>query len=105
MRKRNGWCIWSPWSGYLSSTFACTRTECIKLFERESDTTWRRYREQGFECRPVLFVDARKKQADAITMVRSQLARLRDAVQAANANANMNEQIAAAISRATGQEG
>lgn len=65
MRKRNGWCIWSPWSGYLSSTFACTRTECIKLFERDSDTPWRRYREQGFECRPVLFVDARNESGDA----------------------------------------
>lgn len=65
MRKRNGWCIWSPWSGYLSSTFACTRTECIKLFERDSDTPWRRYREQGFECRPVLFVDAREGSGDA----------------------------------------
>jgi len=61
MRKRNGWCIWSQWSGYLSSTFARTRTECIKLFERDTDTPWRRYREQGFECRPVLFVDARNE--------------------------------------------
>lgn len=65
MRKRNGWCIWSPWSGCLSSTFAVTRTECIKVFERDIGSPWRRYREQGFECRPVLFVDARKESGDA----------------------------------------
>lgn len=33
------------------------------MFERDIGESWRRYRERGFECRPVRFVDARYAKA------------------------------------------
>jgi len=54
--RRDGWCIWSPWSGYLTTTFERTRSESIKAFEMDIDFPWRKYRAQGYECRPVRLV-------------------------------------------------
>lgn len=65
MRKRDGWCIWSPWGGYLTDTLERTRSESIAAFEKWVDTPWRSYRAKGFECRPVRLVEATKEGGDA----------------------------------------
>lgn len=58
MNKRDGWCIWSPYGGgyYMIATMARTRTESIAAFERLIFPPWRKYRNKGFECRPVRLV-------------------------------------------------
>lgn len=60
--KHDGWCVWSPYQGYLTTTFSYTRSMVIAIFERDIAESWRKYRRQGFEIRPVRFTDARTQE-------------------------------------------
>ena len=62
MSKRDGWCIWSPFQGWITQTFAATRRESIARFESDVLPGWRRFRRQGFSCRPVMLTPMDKQE-------------------------------------------